>query len=38
MIFEIVYKIIIVMTNINNVLRELNVLSLKKVKITLRSR
>ena len=30
MAFEIVYKIVIVMTNINNVLRELNVLSFKK--------
>ena len=28
--FEIVYKIIIIMTNINNVLRELNVLNFKK--------
>ena len=30
MMFEIVYKIVIVITNINNVLRELNVLSFKK--------
>ena len=30
MTFEIVYKIVIVMTNINNVLRKLNVLSFKK--------
>ena len=30
MTFEIIYKIVIVMTNINNVLRELNVLSFKK--------
>ena len=30
MTFEIVYKIVIVMTNINNVLRKLNVLNFKK--------
>ena len=30
MTFEIVYKIVIVMTNINDVLRELNVLNFKK--------
>ena len=30
MTFEIVYKIVIVMTNINNVLRELNVLNFKE--------
>ena len=30
MTFEIVYKIIIIMTNINNVLRKLNVLNFKK--------
>ena len=30
MTFKIIYKIIIVMTNINNVLRELNVLNFKK--------
>ena len=30
MTFETVYKIVIIMTNINNVLRELNVLSFKK--------
>ena len=30
MTFKIVYKIVIVMTNINNVLRELNVLNFKK--------
>ena len=30
MTFEIIYKIVIVMTNINNVLRELNVLNFKK--------
>ena len=30
MTFEIIYKIVIVMTNINNVLHELNVLSFKK--------
>ena len=30
MTFEIVYKIVIIMTNINDVLRELNVLSFKK--------
>ena len=30
MTFEIVYKIVIVMTNINNILRELNVLNFKK--------
>ena len=30
MTFEIIYKIVIVMTNINNVLHELNVLNFKK--------
>ena len=30
MTFEIIYKIVIVMTNINNVLRKLNVLNFKK--------
>ena len=30
MTFEIIYKIVIVMTNINDVLRELNVLNFKK--------
>ena len=30
MTFEIIYKIVIIMTNINNVLRELNVLNFKK--------
>ena len=30
MTFEIVYKIVIVMTNINNILRELNILNFKK--------
>ena len=30
MMFEIVYKIVIIMTNINDVLRELNVLNFKK--------
>ena len=30
MMFEIIYKIVIVMTNINDVLRELNVLNFKK--------
>ena len=30
MTFEIVYKIVIIMTNINDVLRKLNVLSFKK--------
>ena len=30
MTFEIVYKIVIVMTNINDVLRKLNVLNFKK--------
>ena len=30
MTFEIVYKIVIIMTNINDVLRELNVLNFKK--------
>ena len=30
MMFEIIYKIVIDMTNINNVLRELNILNFKK--------
>ena len=30
MTFEIIYKIVIVMTNINNALRKLNVLNFKK--------
>ena len=30
MTFEIVYKIVIIMTNINNILRELNILNFKK--------
>ena len=30
MTFETVYKIVIIMTNINNILREFNVLNFKK--------
>ena len=30
MMFKIIYKIVIIMTNINNILRELNVLNFKK--------
>ena len=30
MMFKIIYKIIIIMTNINDVLRELNIMNFKK--------